>query len=290
MTLLAFLFIAATSLYQSQGARPPAPSADTVQSQAATSPCASQDKSSSQNQDAKGSASGCGDQSSADDSQKKDPIENADDKKSKATFSTYFSAGDKIYDINMRHQFGHIVAWVAGYIDPRGISQGRVGAEYDFQHSWLLFIPTLEVGTNGALAGQLYAELGNKNYAIVGYSQTNLKDFFDLFFDPSESVQLGAGRKLSSYDRIYGYVIFDVRLHTHQQDTHILWRHKLNANNGLTIDGLYKSGYTDENKYIRAAGIGFYYDRPNWFGKLYYDPHVNFSRYTMVRAAIGLKF
>ncbi|MGH9759819.1 MAG: hypothetical protein ACREAC_03140 [Blastocatellia bacterium] len=226
----------------------------------------------------------------SDDSDQKEPIQKADDLKNKLTFATYFSAGDKIYDLNMRHQFGHLVTWIAGYYDPQGIKQGRVGAEYDFQNNWLLFIPTFEVGTNGAVAGQLYAELGAKNYAIVGYSETNLKDFFDLFFDPSESVQLGAGRKLSDYDRIYGYVIFDVRLHTHQQDTHILWRRKLNSKNGITFDALYKSGYTDEGKYIRAGGFGVYYDRPHWFWKLYYDQNVNFTRFTMVRAGIGLKF
>jgi len=37
----------------------------------------------------------------------------------------------------------------------------------------------------------------------------NSKPFNDLFFDPSESLQIGAGRKISEYDRIYGYSIFD---------------------------------------------------------------------------------
>ena len=218
------------------------------------------------------------------------PVERADEKKSKLTFAAYFLSDDQNYDINFRHQFGHVVAWIAGFYDPKGDSQARVGAEYDFQHNWLLFIPTLEVGSNGALAGSAYAELGSKNYGIVGYSQTNLKPFNDLFFDPSESVQIGAGRKISEYDRIYAYSIFDVRLHTHQQDTHVLWRHKLNSTNGITFDALYKSGRGDDGRYIRAGGIGVYYDRPSWFWKLYYDPHVNFSSQTMVRAGVGLKF
>ena len=217
-------------------------------------------------------------------------IERADDKKSKITFAVYFLSNDRNYDINLRHQFGHVVAWLAGFYDPKGDSQARIGAEYDFQHKWLLFIPTLEVGSNGALAGSLYAELGSKNYGIVGYSQTNLKPFNDLFFDPSESLQLGAGRKINQYDKIYGYTIFDVRLHTHQQDTHVLWRHKLNSANGITVDGLYKSGHGDDGAYVRAVGIGVYYDRPSWFWKAYYDPHVNFSSQTMVRAGVGLKF
>ena len=218
------------------------------------------------------------------------PVEKADELKSKLTFAVHFTPGDQSYDLNFRHQFGPVVAWVAGFFDPNGISQARIGAECDFQRKWLLFIPTLEVGSNGAVAGQLYAELGYKNYAIVGYSETNLKDFFDLFWDPSESLQLGAGRKINNYDKLYGYIIFDVRLHTHQQHTHVLWRHRLNANNGITFDGLYKSGFADDGRYVRAVGLGIYYDRPRWFWKAYYDPYVNFTHQNMVRVGIGLKF
>ena len=218
------------------------------------------------------------------------PVEQADEKKSKLTFSLYVLNDDRNYDINIRHQFGKVVAWAAVFYDPKGDSQARVGAEYDFQYKWLLLIPTFEAGTNGALAGSVYSEIGEKTYAIAGYSQTNLKPFNDLFFDPSESVQIGVGRKINSYDRVYGFSIFDVRLHTHQQDTHILWRHRIDDNNGVTFDWLYKSGRGDDGRNIRAIGIGMYYDRPTWFWKAYYDPFVNFSRQTMVRFGLGLKF
>jgi hypothetical protein len=218
------------------------------------------------------------------------PVEHADELKSKFTFAAYGLANDYNLDINLRHQFGPLVAWVAGFYDHKGDSLARLGGEYDLQYRWLLFIPTIEVGSNGALAGSLYAELGAKTYAIAGYSQTNLKPFNDLFFDPSESLQLGLGRKLNNYDKLYGYVIFDVRLHTHQQDTHLVWRHRVNAKNGITFDLVYKSGRGDDGAYLRNAGLGVYYDRPRWFWKAYYDPNVNFSRQDMVRLGAGLKF
>src|SRR5215471_11186384 len=82
------------------------------------------------------------------------PVEKADELKSKVTFAVHFAGGDRSYDLNFRHQFGPVVAWVAGFFDPNGIKQARIGAEYDFQRKWLLFIPTLEVGSNGAVAGQ----------------------------------------------------------------------------------------------------------------------------------------
>jgi hypothetical protein len=138
--------------------------------------------------------------------------------------------------------------------------------------------------------GSFYSEFGTKYYGIFGYSRTNLRPFTNLTFDPNDSVQIGIGRKISSYDKLYAFSIIDVRLHTHQQDTHVLWRHRLDDNNGITFDALYKSGNTDEHKYIHAVGIGIYYDRPTWFWKAYYDPYVNFTQHTMVRLGIGLKF
>ena len=232
-------------------------------------------------------------QSSSEDSKKetRDPIDKADEYKSKLTFGVYFLKGERAYDLNLRHQFGPFTVWIAGFYDPKNNKLIRVGAQYDYKKAWFHFVPTLEVATSKAVSGSLYTELGSgKTFAIVGVSRTNLKAFFDLFWDPSESVQLGVGHKISDYNRIQVYTIFDVRLHTEQQNTHLLWRHKLNASNGITFDGVFKSGHTDSGQVIRNVGLGVYYDRPHWFWKLYYDPHVNFTSQTMVRTGIGLKF
>jgi len=221
----------------------------------------------------------------------RDPIERSDEFKSKLTLGIYFTGGDRAYDLNLRHQFGPLTAWIAAFYDPQNNKLVRVGAQYDYKKAWFHFVPTLEVSTTKAVSGSLYSELGSgKTFAIAGVSRTNLKAFFDLFWDPSESVELGIGHKISSYDRIQAYTIFDVRLHTGQENTHLIWRHKLNARNGITFDGVFKSGHTDSGEFIHNVGIGCYYDRPKWFWKLYYDPHVNFTSHTMVRTGIGLKF
>ncbi len=221
----------------------------------------------------------------------RDPIERSDEFKSKLTFSVYFTDGDRLYDLNLRRQFGPLTAWIAGFADPNGTKLIRVGAQYDYKKAWFHFVPTIEVATTKAVSGSLYSELGSgKTFAIAGVSRTNLKSFFDLFWDPSDAVQLGVGHKISSYDRIQAYSIIDVRLHTEQQNTHVVYRHKLNANNGITFDGVFKSGHDDSGRFIRTVGIGAYYDRPKWFWKVYYDPHVNFTSHTMVRTGIGLKF
>lgn len=221
----------------------------------------------------------------------RDPIERSDEFKSKLTFATYVISGAQSYDLNLRHQFGPWTAWIAGFYDTQGTKLMRVGAQYDYKKGWLHLVPSVEVATTRALSGSLSAELGSgKTVALVGIARTNLRPFFDLFWDPGDSVQLGIAHRISNYDRIQGFTIFDVRLHTGQQNTHVLWRHKLNANNGITFDGVFKTGHGDSGEFIKTAGIGVYYDRHHWFWKLYYDPHVNFSDHTMVRAGIGLKF
>lgn len=221
---------------------------------------------------------------------KPDPVENADEFKSKLTFGVYLTKHGQAFDLNLRHQWGPFTAWIAGYHDTNSNKLIRVGGQYDFRKRWFHFVPSGEIETTKGASLSLSSELGYETIAIVGYSRTNLKTFFDLFWDPGDSVTLGVGHRISSYDRIQAYTVFDVRLHTGQQNTHLVWRHKLNRNNGITLDGVFKSGHLDTGEYVRAVGVGLYYDRPKWFWKLYFDPYVNYSDHTMVRTGIGLKF
>src|SRR5437016_6303555 len=195
----------------------------------------------------------------------RDPIENADQFKSKLTLGIYFIPGAQAYDLNLRHQFGPVTAWIAGYRDTNGNQLIRVGGQYDYHKKWFHFVPTGEIETTKGASLSLYSELGYKTIAMIGYSRTNLKSFFDLFWDPGDSVTLGIGHRISTYDRIQAFTVFDVRLHTGQQNTHVTYRHKLNRNNGITFDAVFKSGHLDDGRYIRTAGIGAYYDRPKWF-------------------------
>jgi hypothetical protein len=221
----------------------------------------------------------------------RDPIQHSDDFKSKLTFGVYFTKDGQAYDLNLRHQFGpNVTAWIAGYADTEHNKLIRVGAQYDYHKKWFHFVPSGEIETTKGASLSLYSELGYKTIAMVGYSRTNLKTFFDLFWDPGDSVTLGIGHRLSDYDRIQAFTVFDVRLHTGQQNTHVTYRHKINGTNGITFDAVFKSGHIDTGEYIRAAGIGVYYDRPKWFWKIYFDPHVNYTVHTMVRTGIGLKF
>lgn len=217
-------------------------------------------------------------------------VERADDLAWKATGSLYVQEGGASGDLNLRRQAGVLAGWLGVFHDPHSDTVARAGLEADLHAGPLLVVPTLQAASNGLKAAQLYSEIGGASYAILGASRTNLRPFYNLSWDPNESVQLGLGRHLSRYDRLYAFTIFDVRLHTGQQDTHLLWRHRLGSRLGLTFDGLYKSGHTDSGRYVRAAGVGAYVDGPHWLLKTYFDPYVNFTDHSMFRLGLGAKF
>lgn len=217
-------------------------------------------------------------------------VERADELAWKATGSLYVQQGGASGDLNLRRQAGALAGWLGLFHDPHLDTVARAGLEADLHAGPLLVVPTLQAASNGLKAGQLYSEVGGATYAILGASRTNLRPFYNLSWDPNESVQLGLGRHLSRYDKLYAFAIFDVRLHTGQQDTHLLWRHRLGPSLGLTFDGLYKSGHTDSGRYVRAAGVGAYVDGPHWLLKAYYDPYVNFTDHSMFRFGLGAKF
>jgi hypothetical protein len=218
------------------------------------------------------------------------PVEKADDLAWKITGSFYRLPDDRSVDLNAKRQIGAFGAWLGVFHDQEVDTVARAGVEYDWHRGSFLVVPTVQAATNGLKAAQLYSELGGATYAIVGASRTNLRPFYNLSFDPNESIQVGIGRHLSKYDKVYAFTIVDVRLHTGQQNTHLLWRHRLNRATGLTFDALYKSGRTDSERTVHAVGLGAYLDRSRWFLKAYYDPYANFGDETMFRVGIGAKF
>jgi hypothetical protein len=208
---------------------------------------------------------------------------------SKLTIGLYHQDGQTAYDLNLRHQFGDtITTWLGTFIATDRHVVGRAGAQYGWQRENIFVQPGLELGTNGFTIATVYSEVGGNLFAIGGYSRTNLKPTNDITFDPNDSAQLGAGWKRGG-DRIAAYSIFDIRLNTRQQDTHVIWKHRLDKHTAVTIDTIYKSGHTESGRYIHAVGAGFYYDHA-FFAKLYYDPFANFSDHAQLRLTFGRKF
>jgi hypothetical protein len=206
----------------------------------------------------------------------------------KGTLSLYQIPGAQGYDANLRYKTDSYAAWIGAYKDT-SFTQWRIGTEYDFQRHGMVVVPSLQAATHGLVAGSLYSEWGCDWFAIAGASRTNLQPYYNLTFDPNESVQLGAGHVIGAADRLTAYSIMDVRLHTGQQNTHVIWRHHTRSRR-LTLDALYKSGRNVAQNHVSALGGTATYDFERWFLRLAYDPYANFSTDTMVRVSTGCRF
>ena len=207
----------------------------------------------------------------------------------KLTAALYRTGGQTSGDLNLRGSQGDFNFWVGGYAGG-GSGVARIGGEWGYKSETFRFTPTLVVASNGLVAGQLYAEAGTHAYLIAGASRTNLRDYFNLTFDPNESLQLGAGIRLDRRTVLNAYSIFDVRLHSGQQVTHAVFRRYLFPGHRLTVDVAYKSGHSDEGGFVRGLGATVTWDWPTLFVRGAYDPYANFTGETMWRLGGGVRF
>jgi hypothetical protein len=210
---------------------------------------------------------------------------------SKLTIGRYWLRGGRnAVDVNLRHQTGDFTNWVGVYFSGARHAEGRIGTQYNFQRERVLIQPSLQTGTTRFVQGSVYSEVGGDNhFGIAGWSHTNLRDQNDLTFDPNNSAQIGFGA-VRARERVAVFAIRDIRLHTGQQNTHAVWKHKLGApRSAITFDLIYKSGHTGSGRMIHAVAGGIYVDY-GWFAKLYYDPYASYGDRTQVRLSFGRKF
>ena len=69
----------------------------------------------------------------------------------KLTLAYYdFSSGKNGADVNLRHTFKSMTAWIGGYVEDDGFDQERVGYEYDYRSRWLTLVPSVQAATRGS--------------------------------------------------------------------------------------------------------------------------------------------
>lgn len=208
----------------------------------------------------------------------------------KFTAGMYVADGRASTDLNLRYSSHDWTGWIGWYGPQDDIRQARAGVEYDLQRTWLTLVPSVQVATESFFGGSVYSEVGRKVYLVAGASRTNLNPYANLTFDPNESWQLGAGVHVSTADRLAAFTIWDNRLDTGQQNSHVVVRHYFPRSHRLTIDVSYKSGHGDESTFVRGSGEAMEYDWHRWFIKFARDAHVNFTRDTMWRSGAGVRF
>ena len=195
------------------------------------------------------------------------------------------------YDLNLRGSSGAHTAWAGFYRRADEFQQLRLGYENEMQMPFGRLVPSLQYATRGFAGGSLNAEIGERYFGLLGFGRTNLKPYFNLNFDPNDSVLIGAGTRALPNTTLTLFQIRDDRLGTGQRVTHLTARIKLDAGTRWTVDLFHKEGReTAGGEQVRGTGAAVTYDFDPYFVRLASDPHVNFSANHMLRAAIGIRF
>ena len=223
------------------------------------------------------------------------PVENDPGGHDKVAFKltpSFYKSSDESHaaDINLRGSLGSHTAWLGFYRDNGQFQQTRSGYEYRSDFSVLRTVLSAQVASGGFLGGSITAEIGDKNYAIVGWGRTNLKDYYNLNFDPNDAITLGVGSRAIEKFELSLFHIWDDRLHTQQHVSHALVRYKPNELNRWTVDLSQKRGLTGTGNFVRGYAGSVTYDFGNYFARVARDQYVNFSDVTQNRFSVGLRF
>jgi hypothetical protein len=207
---------------------------------------------------------------------------------------SYYSTTNQpgAYDVNLRASLAAHTAWIGFYRQSTEFQQLRLGYEDTLALPFGRLTPSLQYATRGFLGGSVNAEIGERWFALLGVGRTNLKDYFNLNFDPNDAVLIGAGTRALPNTTLSVFQIRDDRLGTGQRVLHVVARIKPTERTRWTFDAFYKEGRLSSEDDVRVHGTGLAvtYDYDRYFVRVAADPHVNFTREHMVRAAVGLHF
>lgn len=194
-------------------------------------------------------------------------------------------------DINLRGGVGPHVGWVGFFRSETGYEQSRAGYEHTLQLPYAKLVTSLQFASRGFAGISETAEVGGDHYLLLGLSRTNLREYFNLTFDPNDSVLLGIGsHTLIPRTQAYLFSVRDNRLGTGQRVTHLVLRWQANDHARWSLDLARKTGQGDEDEQVSATGATLGYDFDRYFLRAAFDPKVNFTQRNMLRISAGIRF
>ena len=197
------------------------------------------------------------------------------------------------YDLNLRGNLGAHTAWIGFYQRSNEFQQLRLGYEDTVELPFGRVTPSFQYATRGFLGGSLTGEIGERYFALAGFGRTNLKDYFNLNFDPNDMILFGVGTRALTNTTLSLFQIRDDRLGTGQRVAHFVARYKADEKNRFTIDVFYKEGRGDADpasERVHGTGATLTWDHGAYFVRVASDPYVNFSSNHMLRLAAGFRF
>ena len=194
-------------------------------------------------------------------------------------------------DVNLRGNLGNQTTWIGQYVRGNDFQQTRWGYEYNIDFSWGQIVPSVQLASKGFVGTSVNLQIGGPTYLITGLGRTNLKEYYNLTFDPNDSYVIGFGTKMIKNHTLNLFSVKDNRLNTGQIVTHGTWRWKIDDAQRLVIDVSHKSGrLTPSSDPIKGNGISISYDHGNQFVKWAKEQKVNFSDNNQQRISAGMRF
>ena len=210
----------------------------------------------------------------------------------KLTPSLYTTANEhNAVDINLRGNNGPHALWLGQYQRGNEFQQTRTGYEYTANFDWGQVVPSMQAASGGFAGGSLNFQIGKPVFVIAGLGRTNLRNYYNLNFDPNDAVTLGLGARLGGGHQFSLFTVKDNRLATDQIITHGVWRWQASDADRWTVDVAYKSGRSSpEEDRVHGRSLSVTYDHRQTFVRLAYDEKVNFSANNQTRVSAGLRF
>ncbi len=194
-------------------------------------------------------------------------------------------------DVNLRGNLGQHTTWVGQYVRGNEFQQTRFGYEYSANFAWGQMVPSVQIASKGFVGGSLNFQIGGSTYLLTGLGRTNLKDYYNLTFDPNDSYVIGFGTKVIDKQIFNVFTVRDNRLHTGQTVTHGVWRWQISSTERLVVDASRKSGrLTADSPAIKGNALSLTYDIGNNFFRLAKEQKVNFTDHDQQRISAGFRF
>lgn len=210
----------------------------------------------------------------------------------KFTPSYYFTTNQKdAIDLNLRTNYGPHAFWLGHYQRDSEFEQTRIGYEYTVQLPYLQIVPSLQLATHDFAGGSINAQVGESVYALLGYGLTNAQDYYNLNFDPNDSVVYGFGTSLLPKSSLALFAVRDNRLDTDQIVIHAVWLLLPDEHQRWTFDVSGKHGRaTPDDESVSGNAVSVTYDNRDIFFRIAQDWKVNFTNDNQTRLTAGLRF
>lgn len=210
----------------------------------------------------------------------------------KLTPSVYATTGlTTATDVNLRaNRQGHAL-WVGQYQQNGNGQQTRLGYEYTASTDWGQVVPSVQAATGGFVGGSVNLQIGQQRYGIVGIGRTNVRNYYNLNFDPNDAITLGVGGWWMPQNQWSLFRVQDDRLHTGQRITHGVWRYHPTEHQRLSIDLAQKQGRADANSpQVKGLSLTAGWDWQDYFVRAAIDQKVNFTANDQKRLSVGYRF